>query len=694
MAETLVESGVAPTAAAPSEAEAESAPTSGGGVTVLRDRYEIHCDRPLPAFDTPMAGAYGVRDRNQARGDLMALVSRVRTAPRTDILPVLRKIDCPSLMRPIRWGVVDWPPTGGRSFAVIYTQPAGGRVMESICAADPIPEHRLMADVARPIVAALEELSLHGIAHRAIRPDNLYFNNPVGDQVMLGDAAMAPPGSTQPLMFETIENAMTHPLGRGAGKTADDLYALGVTFLVLLLGRNPVAELGDVALLDAKITDGSYAALVGDLRVPQTMREAMRGLLADDRSKRWTLDDLSLWLDGRRLTPLQAARPKQASRPFVFDGTEYTYCRALARAMARNWKAVPEAVKATNLEIWVRRSVNDPTRADAVAEALSMGAGDGTAADNLAREGLLAGAVCMALDPSAPIRYKNLSVAMDGLGPLLFGLASEANGCQRFTELIHSPLLSLWINMRYGEGAEGRALIKQLEQMRRFLKRGGPGFGIERCLYELNPSVPCQSLLVEPYCVVEADDLLPTLEAVVARGEITSLPTDRHVAAFIASRFGSTTESDVAAFCDRDNEARMTAAVLRTFALMQWRLGPPRLPALTALVGRSSSSLIDAYHGESIRKQLRARVGRTVERGNLSELQNLIDDPNVREQDERSFAAAKSRYAAADAEIAALEARGADHDGHAEVIANRIAALASAAIAVTTVAVLVLPNFF
>src|SRR3546814_9576894 len=89
----------------------------------------------------------------------------------------------------------------------------------------------------------------------------------------------------------------------------------------------------------AKITKGSYAALVGETRLSLPMVEVQRGLLCDDPDERWRHDDLQLWLSGRHLSPKQALLPPKAARLFPFEGEEYNNTSALSSALGRNWAA-------------------------------------------------------------------------------------------------------------------------------------------------------------------------------------------------------------------------------------------------------------------------------------------------------------------------------------------------------------------
>ncbi len=547
---------------------------------VILDRYEIHPGRPLPAYDTPVATAYAVVDTKGARESLMALVARDRMPPRADILPTLRSIDSPALLRAYRWAPIEWGNGAERRFAILYSQPGGAAIMTSLAQPiAPMTEDALVEGVIRPAVIAIAELSSRGITHRAIRPDNIYFKDAALRQIVFGDAAMAPPGSTNPVLVETIENAMAHPLGRGPGSTADDLYALGATLLVLALGFNPVAELDADDLIAAKIDKGSYAALAGHHRLSQSLREPIRGLLADDPKERWSLQELALWLDGRRLSPIQPSVPPRATRGFPFAGNEYYSCRGLAHAMARNWSAVSAAVRENDLEAWVGRSVGDGKTAASVAQVMTWGGGDeGAAGGSRVAEGLFAGRMCITLDPKGPLRFKNLSTTVEGLGALLCGLLRDPNGAQPFAQLINSDLPLYWIDKRYGDVPEARTLVKTIDRLRFLMRRQTPGSGVERCLYELNAAQPCLSPAIEAYCVVEPESLLPALESVAGSRGRPAFPIDRHIAAFIAARFRQGSEEHVEATGNRNEPVKAILGALRALATMQWRLGPPALP--------------------------------------------------------------------------------------------------------------------
>src|SRR3546814_10578515 len=102
------------------------------------------------------------------------------------------------------------------------------------------------------------------------------------------------------------------------------------------------------------------------------MMEVLRGLLNDDPRDRWTLDDLTLWVSGRRLSPKPPAMPQKANRPFEFQGVGHMSCCELGEGFSRHWDAALECLTDGSLDTWLRRSLGDEAPTDADNQAKSV----------------------------------------------------------------------------------------------------------------------------------------------------------------------------------------------------------------------------------------------------------------------------------------------------------------------------------
>ena len=415
----------------------------------LNKRYEIMPGAPIERLNSPTASAFMAGDRVLDYDDLFALVCDTDVLARRDVLPKIRDLMGGATLRLMDWGIVEWPNDEQRHLVIIYEQPVGDALMADLGGEiAPMDELELTRVVLPSIASALGQLSANQVTHRAIRPDNIFYTDETRQGVILGENTSAPAGYNQPVMFETIDFGMAMPEGRGPGTTADDIYALGVTMLMLLLGHNPVADIEDHELIAAKIKQGSYRTLLGGKQVAPTMREPFRGMQSDDPAKRWNLEDLEMWLNGRRLSPVQAAVTERAQHPFQFEDKKYYCCRSLAYGLARDWRSASLMVKQGNIARWVRRSIGDEGRAAAVDAALKATKARRGSIKGPSVDIALVGRVCMALDPRAPIRYKGFSSTFWGLEQAMAATFQHKDRAQTFTEVILHDLPIFWLQLQ------------------------------------------------------------------------------------------------------------------------------------------------------------------------------------------------------------------------------------------------------
>ena len=274
--------------------------------------------------------------------------------------------------------------------------------------------------------------------------------------------------------------------------------------------------------------------LVGSTTLHVDLVEVLRGLLNDDPQERWTIRDLELWLEGRRLTPKQVNLPRKSSRPIMVGGGTYENVRAVARALGKNWDSAAELVRGQDFDNWLRRSLSDAGGAETVNKI--TGGADRIQEPERGRRP--SGGQCSpsALIPSAPIRHKGFSYHIDGIGPTLALNFNNDADRQIVAEFIKSR--DGW-SMDVGSDplrAEYGDLFSKFDKLLKFLNFSGPGFGIERVLYELNEDIHCKSSIIEHFYVTDLDGIIPSLGVVSQGQNRPSLPMDRHIAAFLGAR--------------------------------------------------------------------------------------------------------------------------------------------------------------
>jgi eukaryotic-like serine/threonine-protein kinase len=632
------------------EKAAQDQAASGG---IGLGEYRIHPERPLPGLSSGVNAAYHATSVTEPDQAFFALVCERASFPRLDIMPIVRKVGSATLVTPLAWQVIDWPPDGRRNLAIVFDKPAGGRFVNSLSVtATPISEDSVVREYLAPIVAALHALATAGVVHGAVNPANIMFGETPRRQVVLGECVSAPPLAHLPGAFLPIEAAMAAPAARGGGQPADDVFALGVTLACLLLGGDPVLGMAEDVLLRARIEHGSYIAMIADRRIPISMIDLLRGLLADDPKLRWTLPEIIEWIASRRGVTRQGAVIRRATRPFEFAGASFIAPRSLSFALSANAEAAVPIARSRDFEIWAQRALGDETGIALVKAALQEGAPDGPSPQ---RDAALVARICIALDWQAPVRYRDVAAAADGFGGALASAVIEERPLQTIVEAISQRVPQFWLSARNPPAGEHVTLLKLFERVRGLVDDRRLGCGVERALYELNPTLHCLSPLIEKDFVCILAGFLPALERLAVTRLDDGELIDRHGAAFVAARFKTASSEWVDGLASSDRTDRLIS-ILRVFARLQAHGGPAAVPNLVKWVARQAAPLVESYHHRPTRQRLTKQFERVAQAGKLADLMLIIDNPDLEQRDADGFSEAMRAHAAVANELAQLAA--------------------------------------
>jgi hypothetical protein len=662
---------------------------ASGQVVTLRDRYLVFPASPIPELSSEYAQAFVAEDRRERDKAVFAILVKPGIPARIPSLRLLKGVDNPGLMPMLEWGVADWPPANRKVMLIIYMRPTGGRVWD-----EDNPNFRRFDEtdainkLIKPVEAALKTLKSLGLTHRAIRPANMFWASPDKDRVVLGDCCAVPPGFEQPASLEPVESALAMPVGRGDGHYSNDVYSFGASLAVLLQGRNITANSTEEAVIRHKMVLGSYSALCGEARLPLGLVEILRGTLCDDSTERWDVEAIDLWLSGRRLTPLVPRFEKRAIRSFPLSGAEYMTARELAIGIHKNWETVLPQLGESKLELWMSRALDNKDKAAAIAGV--MGA-EITAIDRRMVSDVTIAKLCMLLDPTAPIRYKSISVMIDGFRWLLPVAMANNGDVRTIAEALMRELPKAWMETREAYSPDNSVMESGFRTQKGYLDRGSIGSGLERVLYEMNESVPCLSPMVIDDYVVELRDLLPALNAYAKKkGENAGgTAVDRHIAAFIAARATFDVERVITDLSSGD-PARSVMTMINLLAMIQWRLGQSGMNHLTLWLAHLAKPAIRTYHNRDKRRQLEEELPRVGRDGNIVEMSRLLDSADEKGADYRGFEEAKAMWGEAYRQAKAIV------EGHEELheeaarTGQQIASLISITSAFITVAFLLI----
>lgn len=613
--------------------------TSQGPSDRLDERYVIAFGEPLAALRSPFAEAVAVTDEKGRGESLFALVCRRDMSFRLGTLKAIEAIEDANLLNVAAHGVVKRSESEGERYVIVLERPAGKRVVSgSDPTFRPFPEKTVLKTFLPALLKGLAALHERAVTHRALRPDNLFFDDADCQGIRLGECVTTPPGMFQPAVYEPIERATAVPAGRGVGTPACDYFALGVTLLALLTGRVPASHIEPEQMIRGRLEIGSFKTLTSGCQISSNAAELLQGLLCDVPEKRWGHEQVHLWLVGRRVAVPTGTRSTLAYQPFTFKSQGYLNRRALAEALAADGKEASRAIRDKRFLRWLERSLNDPAAAQAAASVL-RGVKGFTGRKRMKDEELV-GNLCLILDPEGPIRYRNIRATPDGMGPLLAEAMAEGpeSAIEDVIYMLSSSLPVRAVDTKTEDDKKPASSMALFLRLRGYLRDPSRGFGPERCLYELNSGLPCQSPLVVKSCPMNAEGVLRALDAAPPKDAKGTDPVDPHIAAFIASGLSFTEERTIFNFSRSAGGLRkQRTAELGLLAALQQKTKVGPLCNLSRWLAARLQPVQESLRNRKSRRELGAQVDALAAKGDLLGMLRLVGNESIFRQDNQGY---------------------------------------------------------
>ena len=209
-----------------------------------------------------------------------------------------------------------------------------------------------------------------------------------------------------------------------------------------------------------------------------------------------------------------------------------------------------------------------------------------------------------------------------------------------------TDLPSAWLASRQLSGVKKSAAEGQMLRLRGYLTNRALGNGIERCLYELNPALPCVSRFVEAHHATDIRSLIKALDAVARTADSSTDLVDRDVAAYIAEKWEGGIRRLTAITKAGSDDAQRRCAVLRLFADLQKSQNAGPLPGLSAWLASYLMPVADGFHNRLQRQALITKLENLAPQGDLIAIDKLFRGREMRDLDARAYNNAVAEYAA------------------------------------------------
>ncbi|MCP5361187.1 MAG: hypothetical protein H6908_00890 [Hyphomicrobiales bacterium] len=580
---------------------------------------------------------------------LYALIFEKNVAPRRRAIEKLKGRDIPYLQNIIDAGYFMQPASQTYRYAIILEQISYPSMTDVLHKTGPLPENIISAKFLGQIAEVLRILDQDDLVHGTLNTSTIYYDVGQG-RIVIQECVSTYCGQNQPGEFECLDAAMCIPTAKGERQASVDYMALGLLVTTLLLGRNPFHEIPPAELLERRLAQGTYDIIKeqltrSHLEFSMRMINLIKGLCTDHDTDRWGNLELQAWIKKRDAQAPVSRLHKQAITPFRYGGKEIFSRKYLAYLLYQDWDDAKKNLDLPELSRWLGTSLKRPDLGERIEILYSTNRGSAVLQDErLAR-------VLTTIDPGGPIRYLSVSMNIHGIGTALAFAAAEGNRdlLQQVLTAFTEDLAEHWINLQEEPQEYTFAYLGWVPStMMRYLRSRDIGFGYERVLYELNPSLPCQGEIVGAHVITDMANLMRYLDSVGKSTENREKePLDRHIAAFIGSRVDLASEVRVRAIQRYPNLSKNPHVVmLALLTVAQSEAHTPKLTGLTAWMLYRLQSVFDALYSTSIRRELEQRLTAAARTGSLKKMYDILGEEKLIKRDSFGFREAKRQYQA------------------------------------------------
>ena len=590
---------------------------------LLKERYEIRFNQPLPQYDSNGALGYETKDNINPQRSLFALVCGEKNAPRLSYLSYMKSIDVPNILKLVEYGFIT-TKDGRETIALIYNKPSGPRADVFDDDAEKISFEKFKS-LSLSLLSACDVLKTFGLNHRAIRLNNIWYKDPSRNELVLGDCLADFPGYHQPLVYETIENMLCKPFARGNGTHEQDIYSAGVVMLGLFFNHEITSELSAGELIKQKLKNSSFVFLSENRKISNQIAVVLRSMLEDNPENRCDYNRLYNYYDGKTTGFMNSDALERSTRALTINGEKCYTRKSVALNMLTNTDFGIEVIQSGKLLEWIKTGLeNEKLYTKIEKQILSE-------KENLDKSLLLA-RICIYLDYSLPLRCGDFYLFPGGIAKTIFYYKKNNLALTPLQTLVVSDIIKLWYQEQPSQRAPSNA-----GEFKLYLARNDYGYGFDRIMYDFDEDLPCISPLVGKNLVNSPSRLLKALDHF--NGDSETKPFDKNIIAFLRCKMGKKIDG-ILIDINANQDALKIGAIIRLYANIQNKNGPAQLVNLTQWLVKTSKPLIQSYHNIKYQKYLEQELLQISKNGKLIDIVNILENDEARNRDRSEYSEA------------------------------------------------------
>jgi len=586
--------------------------------------FVIEMNNPIPSKNTKFADAYlASYNKSERFGEYYALIFKRNLPIRMQAILSLSGGQVPGLITPVIHGVVPISSLDNREHFAIVLPLHNWKSLQDILEDGMVFDEEFIIKRFLPfILGSLNFLHKNAIIHGNINPSNIFINQ--NDELYLGECYSEITGFSQSALFETVERAEAIPFGKYDGIEKTDYYALGVTIFVMMTGKS-LKEAYYKEIIADKLRLGTYGLLIEKEYIKGRLADIVKGLVHDDQNKRWSFLQVESVLRNQSYSFEDFHDDNIISRAIVFNDKEFYSPRALAYELSQYWDLAKEYIQTDKIKRWLQSS-NNHTKMLSILDGMKsmMSSARMMGQKHFADDDELLIRTLIVLDPYGPLRANSVVFFKDSIKLLL--LSSIVGGQNETIQIVVNTILSGIYDVydRLGSSYNHTLFSAGLSEVRKAAKtlaKTDLGYGMDRFIYEMVTTLPCQDVVVKKYfCVSHHDVLMALEEQHISFDDISSR---KSLVAFLAARMPEgSVDSMIKGLQIFPALYKSKAFQISSYlALAQYHGKIESLPHLLVTVQDELKGLIAQHmHGNTLREQVMQKIDEAAETGSIAAL--------------------------------------------------------------------------